>query len=599
MNPFADGINNASTFIVKNINARKTIKVMGINIPPGLTYNLMDLPGVTEDDIKVSLTRGVLKRKINSGDLQVITSDLNLETSNATQNSFLVSSSVVAGAVEITATTIAQAKTLNFQNKNNGMLVYIESVRSYFKLDNKNTLTADNIVIVQVTGGYLIRLPIACPSWQSQLTWYIDPANSTALASDENDGYTNTHPLLTWEELYRRLGAEYGAKLATSNFTVNILSSGANIVGNFVSDSGSAVVFTVNGSYTYAVTDTVAAITPGVASTNTRASVQSTATSFTSYTQKIIEGVCTGGIGLSYAVVTKDLGSNTANITQWITRATATSLIGQATSAAPIVGAAIRIITPVTVSKLSIMTKGQVQILFNTLDFQSVSTLYISHSSAIVFNACMFAGATINAFSTPRGPITFISNVWTGNNTQTQVIIGGALTIYGGCSFRNFLVQSTGMGTQPAQSTAFEFQNAGFALGNSASNNTCCYWQTFALSGSNGGGLGVWDYAGNNAITNRFRSVLSVGTAILYGSGNGTGYAATSGAVMYYPLASPPTITGTTELSFNGSASAIPPLTAGAVVPNTSPLTTWANLAASPFSGSVTNTTNGTSIFSY
>jgi len=597
MNPFADGINNASTFIVKNINARKTIKVMGVNIPPGLTYNLMDLPGVTEDDVKVSLTKGVLKRKINSGDLQVITSDLDLETSNATQNSFLVSSSVVAGAVEITTATIAQAKTLNFQNKNNGMLVYIESVRSYFKLDNKNTLTADNIVIVQVTGGYLIRLPIACPSWQSQLTWYIDPANSTALASDENDGYTNTRPLLTWEELYRRLGAEYGAKLPTSNFTTYILSNGANIVGDFVSDSGSFVIWNIYGSYTYAATDTVAAITAGVASTNTRASVQSTATSFTSYTQRIIEGVCTGGLGLSYSVVTKDLGSNTANITQWMTRSSSTGLLGVATSAAPIVGAAIRIITPVTIAKFSLMTKGQVSIIFNQFDLQGIST-YISINSSLMFYACLFSSVFPNAVTAPRSNLSFVSCVWTGNNTQTLSIIGGPVTFYGGCSFRNVLA-SVVTAEKPVQSTAFELHNCGFALGNSTNNNTCCYWQTFTLSGSNGGGLGVWDYAGNNAITNRFRSVLSLGSAILYGSGNGTGYAATSGAVMYYPIGSPPTITGTTELSFNGSASAIPPLTAGAVVPNTSPVTTWSNLANNPFNGSVTNTTNGTSIFSY
>lgn len=94
MNPFADGINNASTFIVKNINARKTVKVMGVNIAPGNSYNLMSLEGVTESDIKVSLLKGVLKRKINLNELQVTSCDLDLTGFNTTQNTFIVNKSI-------------------------------------------------------------------------------------------------------------------------------------------------------------------------------------------------------------------------------------------------------------------------------------------------------------------------------------------------------------------------------------------------------------------------------------------------------------------------------------------------------------------------
>ena len=72
LNPFADGLNNNySTFIVKNNNARKTVSVMGIRIAPGNSYNLMALEGVTESDIKVSLLKGVLKRKLNLGEISI------------------------------------------------------------------------------------------------------------------------------------------------------------------------------------------------------------------------------------------------------------------------------------------------------------------------------------------------------------------------------------------------------------------------------------------------------------------------------------------------------------------------------------------------
>lgn len=88
MNPFADGTNNASTFLIKN-NSRKNITLFGISLKPGYSYNLMDLQGVTENDIKVSLLKGVLKRKLNIGEISILSSDLSLLTNNSTQNQFI------------------------------------------------------------------------------------------------------------------------------------------------------------------------------------------------------------------------------------------------------------------------------------------------------------------------------------------------------------------------------------------------------------------------------------------------------------------------------------------------------------------------------
>lgn len=590
MNPFADGINNASTFIVKNISTKKTINVFGINISPGYSYNLMNIQGVTEDDIKVSLVKGVLKRKINSGELSILQSDLDLTTSNSTQNSFLTTNTLVSGSVEIYTSTITQAKTLNFFNKNNGMLVYVESVRSYFKLDNRNSYTADNITIVQVTGGYLLRIPSACPSWALQLTWYIDPANSTGLASDENTGASSSTPLLTWEEFNRRLGTQYGANLPTSNFTTNIMSSGANIIGDFLSPSAN-IAWNIVGAYTYDATDTVNTITAGVASSNTRGSVKGNSINFASYTQKIIEAVCTGGTGLSYAVVQKDLGTNTANVTQWLTQATTITAGGTGTNAAPIVGAAIRIISPVTISKYSLIVEGPITVINKTLDLSALTAIQSTVRFISAFYACLLT--TGPSFNTRTAPITLISCCIPGTNAQSFSMIGG-YTIYGGCSFRNIITQTSSSSAKIALST-FELQNASFANGNSANNNTSCYVETFSTSGSNGMGLAVWDFASGTAITNRFRGIISQGTHLLCGGGNLVGFANTGGAVLYY-TGSLPTITGTTELNFNGSATAIPPLVASSSVPAASALTTWSNLSSAPFSGNVISYTNGSSI---
>jgi len=98
LNPFADGINNASNFTVQNI-SNKTVRVMGINISPGNSYNLMNLEGVTETDIKVSLLKGVLKRKLSNNEITIVSSDLDLTTKNYTQGSFLTTKTTSTNAL--------------------------------------------------------------------------------------------------------------------------------------------------------------------------------------------------------------------------------------------------------------------------------------------------------------------------------------------------------------------------------------------------------------------------------------------------------------------------------------------------------------------
>lgn len=95
LNPFADGLNNNySTFIVKN-NSRKTVSVMGVRIAPGANYNLMSLEGITEEDIKVSLLKGVLKRKLNLGEISIISTDIDLTSLNLSQQAFLNNNNIL------------------------------------------------------------------------------------------------------------------------------------------------------------------------------------------------------------------------------------------------------------------------------------------------------------------------------------------------------------------------------------------------------------------------------------------------------------------------------------------------------------------------
>ena len=90
-------------------------------------------------------------------------------------------------------------------------LAWVESVKDTWRWDATSTLTADNITVCNPTAnganpGRFIRKLEPAPEWMQQITWVVDAANSTALASDENDGTTAATPLLTDTERQRRMG---------------------------------------------------------------------------------------------------------------------------------------------------------------------------------------------------------------------------------------------------------------------------------------------------------------------------------------------------------------------------------------------------------
>jgi len=92
-----------------------------------------------------------------------------------------------------------------------GNVVWVESVKDFWRWDPASALTADNITVCNPTAngvnpGRFVRELIAAPEWMLQTTWIVDGANSTAVASDENDGLTSAAPLLTDLERQRRMG---------------------------------------------------------------------------------------------------------------------------------------------------------------------------------------------------------------------------------------------------------------------------------------------------------------------------------------------------------------------------------------------------------
>jgi hypothetical protein len=85
-NSFAPGSRNPLRFIVQNITIEpKTIMIFNYPINPGCTRDLLKIPGVAEDDIRSALLKGQIKHKILTGDIKIISSDIDLLQFNTAQ----------------------------------------------------------------------------------------------------------------------------------------------------------------------------------------------------------------------------------------------------------------------------------------------------------------------------------------------------------------------------------------------------------------------------------------------------------------------------------------------------------------------------------
>lgn len=98
MNSFASGDVNPICFIIKNVSpSKKQVKIFNYPTGYGQERNLMDIPGVSEDDIRTSLLKGELNTKIKAGDVIVTCSQIDLLQFNSDQQAFLQSAGITSG----------------------------------------------------------------------------------------------------------------------------------------------------------------------------------------------------------------------------------------------------------------------------------------------------------------------------------------------------------------------------------------------------------------------------------------------------------------------------------------------------------------------
>lgn len=471
----------------------------------------------------------------------------------------------------VSVATIAALQALTNPGANNVVYAYVQSNKSYWIYENASSATADSILVVSPNAGSgrWLRTTWGHFSHRAQASWFIDPVNG----SDGYAGTTSGAPLLTIKELTARLGTTINRGF-TVTLLNNIISTDPLSQLNFLSQwdntlSAATPTITIIGTQTVSRSGTVTTAAVPVPASNLASQIQDTGVvSWTTDVGKLL--VMTSGTSNgAMAWVLKDIGSNTARLSRWYNSAFS------AVAPTPSPGDTYNIVTFTQAgNNLPNLPNGESNtnaIVIRNIEFTATLNPSRDVGLQLSFQGCKFSGAfTNNGKNTLASACLFAASV---NDTQStsfmqvnscaSLTVTDSFTVAGSAIFNDFVSQ-----------------------GGQVSINAGATVQATNLS--------IFDFAGIG-LTIR-NSTLEVLTS-LYGNGNTQGVEVRFAGKLRIVGGFTPTLTGTTEVQLEASATAIPPLTAGASVPAASALTTWAQWAASPFSGNVMSYKSGASIF--
>jgi hypothetical protein len=330
MSEFTDhlGNNSDTKFVVKNIAPRgKHISIFNVGIANQTERDLLQIPGVSEEDVRVSLLKGELLRKLKSREITITQCDIDLLQFNEEQKQFLRESGV-AGGLDIGegqlsatlqnklsgAANISELSSIPTSGLLNGSSVFVRTLKDTFSFFGDSSLTVqENVIITGANGGQWIRANQPSRYWMHQTQYYIDPITG----SDEALGTDLQHPIRTHAEFTRRIYSH------NSNIETLITCYILNDITETLSVQMSAGIF---GASTYIVYDgtlgtrikhsaTINTVTVAVPSTQTEYSINVVGLTWTPY----IGDVCIMSSGVSIGarfVVLKDLGGGSAQISQ-------------------------------------------------------------------------------------------------------------------------------------------------------------------------------------------------------------------------------------------------------------------------------------------
>ncbi|HVI41782.1 MAG TPA: hypothetical protein VM577_14110 [Anaerovoracaceae bacterium] len=123
---------------------------------------MLSLPAISEEDIRASLLKGNLYDKLRDGEIQVISSDINLLQFNSEQKTFLEAHGItsvseidntVVGSATGFIDTVAGLAALVGPTTTQTQSIYVRETGAYYSFIANDVTTVDNWIVISPTGG--------------------------------------------------------------------------------------------------------------------------------------------------------------------------------------------------------------------------------------------------------------------------------------------------------------------------------------------------------------------------------------------------------------------------------------------------------------
>jgi hypothetical protein len=149
MDEFAPYLKKNGTFVVKNItpDQNKTIKIFNYPILFNQTRDLLQIPGVAEQDIRASLLKGELRHKILAQDIVIVSSDIDLLQFNTAQKQFLQNAGIING-LQITSSNLSVLRQEDIQ-----LIGTVDNINTVFQIPTGKFLQNSNYKIIVYKNG--------------------------------------------------------------------------------------------------------------------------------------------------------------------------------------------------------------------------------------------------------------------------------------------------------------------------------------------------------------------------------------------------------------------------------------------------------------
>lgn len=190
---------------VLQVSPKKTISIFGYPINAGQTRDLLAIPGVQESDIRTALLKGVLRHKFLCGDIELVSSNIDLLQFSDKQRAFLYSfgfyEGVAIGDDEIDQTGIDY---IISQIPNGGDNINLDG----YLTNQKHKTLRDLIHFIDQgpgdgfdSGAFKETLPNNVP-FPTSIIWYLDVAKTKKLVEKFITYTNNVFPSIIQWNMY-------------------------------------------------------------------------------------------------------------------------------------------------------------------------------------------------------------------------------------------------------------------------------------------------------------------------------------------------------------------------------------------------------------